>query len=107
MQAKTILDRKGVTYSEFIIDYDDESREVMLKRSGGRDSVPQIFINGRSIGGSEALEALNLSGQLDALLSERPRDFVNEDNEATRAAANEAGRSSGGRWNLFSRFRRP
>lgn len=106
MQAKTILDRKGVAYSEFIIDHDDESREVMLKRSGGRESVPQIFINGRGIGGVEALQTLQASGQLDVLLGERPRNFVAEEAEAARAADQDAERGGAGRWNPFSRFGR-
>ncbi|MFM7086551.1 MAG: glutaredoxin 3 [Cyanobium sp.] len=73
LQAKGVLDRKGVAYSEYIIDHDDESREVMLRRAEGRSSVPQIFINGRAIGGLEELEALDAAGQLDVLLGERPQ----------------------------------
>lgn len=101
MRAKALLDRKGVAYNEYIIDSDDESRQVMLQRSGGNSHVPQIFINGRAIGGTEQLEALDISGQLDVILGELPRDFHAE--EAT--AAQEQPRS-GGR-GLFARFGRP
>jgi len=100
MRAKGLLDRKGVTYNEYIIDSDEESREVMLQRSGGKSSVPQIFINGRSIGGSEQLEALDVAGQLDVLLAETPRNYVAEE------AAAQA-RNPGAPRGLFSRFSRP
>lgn len=103
MRAKALLDRKGVTYNEFIIDSDDESREVMMQRSGGKKSVPQIFINGRSIGGTEQLEGLDASGQLDLILGERPRDFVAEEAKAAKATP----QSGGGGRGLFARFGRP
>ncbi len=72
MEAKALLDRKEVTYNEFFIDRDEQSRTVMLKRSGGRTSVPQIFINGRPVGGFDELLALEDGGQLDLLLSQSP-----------------------------------
>ncbi|MEI7667187.1 MAG: glutaredoxin domain-containing protein [Synechococcaceae cyanobacterium ELA263] len=77
MKVKALLDRKEVTYNEFFVDRDEQSRTVMLKRTGGRTSVPQIFINGRPVGGFEELDALEDGGQLDLLLSQsppRPRD---------------------------------
>jgi len=104
MRAKALLDRKGVTYNEFIIDSDDESRQVMLQRSGGNSNVPQIFINGRAIGGMEQLEGLDGAGQLDVLLGERPRDIVAEEAAATvDANAQPQSRARG----LFARFARP
>lgn len=102
MRAKALLDRKGVTYNEFIIDSDDESRQVMLQRSGGNSNVPQIFINGRAIGGMDQLESLDAAGQLDLLLGERPRDF-----HAEEAAAAADARPQGGGRGLFARFARP
>lgn len=101
MRAKALLDRKGVAYNEFIIDSDDESREVMLQRSGGNSSVPQIFINGRAIGGTEQLEALDTAGQLDVILGERPRDIHAE--EANKAQ----NQPESGARGLFARFVRP
>jgi glutaredoxin 3 len=68
MRAKGLLDRLGVTYNEFIIDDDDLNKEVMMKRSGGRTSVPQIFIDGRAIGGYPELQNLNSLGELATLL---------------------------------------
>ena len=103
MRAKALLDRKGVTYNEFIIDSDDESRQVMLQRSGGNSSVPQIFINGRAIGGTEQLEALDLAGQLDVILGELPRSAQSEG--APTAQASEVATPSGMR-GLFARFGR-
>jgi glutaredoxin 3 len=55
MRAKGLLDRGGLDYNEFDVENDDFNREVMRKRSGGRTSLPQIFINGRAIGGFEEL----------------------------------------------------
>jgi glutaredoxin 3 len=100
MRAKALLDRKGVTYNEFIIDSDDESRQVMLQRSSGKDSVPQIFINGRAIHGMEQLEALDLAGELDQLLGEQPHNVHAK--EAQMSPEPESG-SRG----LFARFGRP
>jgi glutaredoxin 3 len=100
MRAKAMLDRKGVSYNEFIIDSDDESRQVMLQRSGGNSSVPQIFINGRAIGGTEQLEALDVAGQLDVILGERPRDVHAEEAEAGKNP------SQGGGRGLFALFGR-
>lgn len=105
IQAKGVLDRKGVTYSEYIIDHDDESREVMLRRAEGRSSVPQIFINGRGIGGLEQLEALDSAGQLDVLLGEspqKPRSRRSPASNPDAAAAPEARPNRG----LFQRFSR-
>lgn len=101
MRAKALLDRKGVTYNEFIIDSDDESRLVMLQHSRGDSSVPQIFINGRAIGGIEQLEALDLAGQLDHLLGEQPHSAAAEATQATQESADSGGRG------LFARFTRP
>jgi glutaredoxin 3 len=68
IRAKALLNRKGVTYQEYVIDGDDSAREAMSVRAGGRRSLPQIFINDRSVGGCDDLHALEKSGQLDQLL---------------------------------------
>ena len=105
MRAKALLDRKGVTYNEFIIDSDDESRQVMLKRSGGNSKVPQVFINGRAIGGMEQLEGLDGAGQLDVILGEPPRDVRGEPPRVAQEDKSES--SSSGVRGLLARFGRP
>jgi glutaredoxin 3 len=67
-RAKQLLKRKGVEFTEFEVSMDDALREAMTKRTGGRTSVPQIFIDGKYIGGSDDLHALDSQGGLDSLL---------------------------------------
>ena len=69
LRAKALLDRKGVAYKEYAIDGDDAAREKMAERAYGRRSVPQIFINGRHVGGCDELMALEYQGKLDELLA--------------------------------------
>lgn len=69
IRALALLDRKGVAYREYAIDGDQAARRAMADRAGGSTSLPQIFINDRSIGGCDDLYALEASGQLDALLA--------------------------------------
>ena len=68
IRAKALLDRKGVTYTEYAIDGDQAARQAMSERAGGRTSVPQTFIDGQHVGGCDDLYALERSGRLDALL---------------------------------------
>ncbi len=69
IRAKALLDRKGVAYTEYAIDGDQQARAAMSERADGRSSVPQTFINGQHVGGCDDLHALERSGQLDALLA--------------------------------------
>lgn len=66
--AKTLLKSKGQTWEEIDVEADPKAREEMIKKSGGRMSVPQIFINGKHIGGFDDLRALDEQGGLDTLL---------------------------------------
>jgi glutaredoxin 3 len=68
VRAKRLLDNKGVLYREVDVTADAELRERMIVESGGRRTVPQIFIDGRPLGGFEELQVLDRSGELDALL---------------------------------------
>ena len=68
-RAKALLDGKQVDYEEFDITMDAAKRKEMLERSGGRSTVPQIFIDGKHIGGSDDLSALDRQGGLDPLLA--------------------------------------
>lgn len=67
-RAKALLDKKNVAYTEYEVDVTPGKLDEMLKRSNGRRSVPQIFIDGKGIGGSDDLHALDRQGKLDALL---------------------------------------
>jgi glutaredoxin 3 len=68
-RAKGLLDKKGAPYEEMDVMMDEKKRAEMRERSR-RATVPQIFINGEHIGGSEELAALEQAGKLDPLLSQ-------------------------------------
>lgn len=68
-RAKALLDRKGVEYTEYVIDGDEEARARMSQRAGGRRTVPQIFVDkDHHVGGCDDLHALEDKGELDTLL---------------------------------------
>lgn len=67
--AKRLLVRKGVVYSEIDVSRDPALRAAMSQRANGRRTVPQIFIGGMPVGGSDDLHALEHAGKLDALLA--------------------------------------
>lgn len=69
IRAKALLDRKGVAYTEYAIDGDQQARAAMTDRADGRSSLPQIFINDAGIGGCDELHALERGGELDPLLA--------------------------------------
>jgi glutaredoxin 3 len=71
VQAKRLLDRKGVAYDEIDVTHDPTRRQQMIQASGRR-TVPQIFIGEQSIGGFDELYALEQSGELDGLLQAAP-----------------------------------
>lgn len=68
-RAKSLLASKGVEVIEYDITMGGEKRAEMLQRAPGRTTVPQIFIDGRHIGGSDDLAALDRAGGLDPLLA--------------------------------------
>ena len=67
-RAKALLDRKGAAYDEIDVTMDRAGFDAMVDRAGGRRTVPQIFIDGKHIGGSDELAALEARGELDPLL---------------------------------------
>lgn len=67
--AKSLLESKGIAYEEINIEDVGMSREQLAEMTGGY-SVPQIIINGSSIGGFDKLVMMNQSGQLDTLLKQ-------------------------------------
>jgi glutaredoxin 3 len=70
VRAKSLLRSKGVAFEEIDVSSDSALREKMIEMSGGRRTVPEIFINGKIIGGYDELRALEDEGGLDPLLSE-------------------------------------
>ena len=67
-RAKALLQKKGVAYEEYDVDMDPDLRRVMRERAGGRTTVPQIFIDGVHVGGSDDIHALDRAGKLDPML---------------------------------------
>ena len=64
-RARMLLEQKGVAYIDIDIIEEPARRDEMIRRAGGRTSVPQSFINGEHIGGSDELVALERAGELD------------------------------------------
>lgn len=67
-RAKALLERKGADYREIDVTMDRAGFDAMVERAHGSRTVPQIFIDGRHIGGSDELAALDARGGLDPLL---------------------------------------
>ncbi len=68
VKAKRLLDAKDINYTTIDVTGDDAAREALVKKSGGRMTVPQIFINDQAIGGCDDLYELEEKGSLDKLL---------------------------------------
>ncbi|MFP4099806.1 glutaredoxin 3 [Coleofasciculus sp.] len=68
IRAKMLLSWKGVNFTEYKIDGDENARTKMAERANGRRTVPQIFINNQHIGGCDELYSLDGQGKLDPLL---------------------------------------
>lgn len=69
-RAKALLQAKGVAFEEYDITLGGPRRDEMIERNPAARTVPQIFIDGRAIGGSDDLAALDEAGGLDALLGQ-------------------------------------
>jgi glutaredoxin 3 len=67
--AKRLLTEKAQSFTEIDVHRDPERRKEMMQRAQGRHTVPQIFIDGRHIGGCDELYALDRAGKLDPLLT--------------------------------------
>ncbi|MCW9053589.1 MAG: glutaredoxin 3 [Motiliproteus sp.] len=68
IRAKALLERKQVPFEEIRVDLDPRKRMEMMEKGGGH-TVPQIFIDGMSIGGCDELHSLEYTGELDPMLS--------------------------------------
>lgn len=70
-RARRLLEEKGVPFEEIDVEARPGARAEMMQRSGGRSTVPQIFIGDTHVGGSDDLHALAASGGLERLLAGR------------------------------------
>jgi glutaredoxin 3 len=70
-RAKRLLQQKSVEFTEIDLWQEPGRRAEMVLRAGGRRTVPQLFIDNQSIGGSDELAELESKGELDALLGGR------------------------------------
>ncbi len=68
-RAKALLGRKGIAYDEHDITMGGPDRATMIERANGGSTVPQIFVGGHHVGGSDDLAAAEASGELDRLLA--------------------------------------
>lgn len=66
--AKRLLTKKGVSYQEFDVSRDSTKRQEMMKRAKGGRTVPQIFIDGKHVGGCDELHDLERRRALDPML---------------------------------------
>ena len=69
VRALALLDSKGADYENIVASNDPRKKAEMVQRSNGRATFPQVFIDGRHIGGSDDLHALDRQGKLDPLLA--------------------------------------
>ena len=67
--AMSLLKKKGVDYTEIVASNDPEKKAEMVEKSGGKATFPQIFIDGKHVGGSDDIHALDRKGELDPLLA--------------------------------------
>jgi len=71
-RAKKLLSQHGADFTEIDVMAEPERRREMIERAAGRRTVPQIFIDGRHVGGCEELYALDAAGKLAPLLQPVP-----------------------------------
>jgi glutaredoxin 3 len=67
--AKSLLKKKGVAFEEIDAPNGSDARRTAIEKSGGRTTVPQVFIGERAVGGYDDLNALDQAGKLDPLLA--------------------------------------
>ena len=68
VRALSLLEQKGVAFTEIEAGFDPEKRQEMMRRAGGRATFPQIFVGDLHIGGCDEMMALERAGKLDPLL---------------------------------------
>lgn len=67
VRAKSLLNAKGAEFTEYDVDSEPGRRQEMRERGGGR-TVPQIFVDGKPVGGCDEIFALDAEGKLDPLI---------------------------------------
>lgn len=67
--ALSLLKRKGAEYTEIVASNDPARKAEMVQKSGGRSTFPQVFIDGKHVGGCDDLHSLDARGGLDPLLA--------------------------------------
>ena len=68
VRALSLLEQKGVAFTEIVAAFDPEKRQEMMRRAGGCATFPQIFVGDQHIGGCDEMMALDRAGELDPLL---------------------------------------
>ncbi len=68
IRAKTLLARKGVSYEEIDVEQREDALRAWLAEASGQKTVPQIFVDGRSLGGFTDIDELDRRGELDPIL---------------------------------------
>ena len=68
VRALSLLEQKGIAFTEIEAGFDPEKRQEMMRRAGGRATFPQIFVGDLHIGGCDEMMALERAGKLDPLL---------------------------------------
>lgn len=71
VKAKNLLIKKSLPFEEFILDGDDNARMELVKKSNGKKTVPQIFIDDFHVGGCDELYDLDSSGELEKIISSK------------------------------------
>ena len=66
--AKRLLNKKNIPYKEINVALEEDKMEEMIKKSNGKRTIPQIFIENYHVGGYDELRALEIKGELDNLL---------------------------------------
>jgi glutaredoxin 3 len=72
VRAKDLLERRGIAFTEVMVDRDPEQRAIMEQRCGGCRTVPQIFIGETHVGGYRELSQLDRDGKLEGLAAAAP-----------------------------------
>ena len=86
-RAKALLDQKGIVYKDVDVSNDEAMREKLVEMTGGRTTVPQIFIHGQSVGGFTDIEKLNNEGKLEEMIAAAPAAAATPSDAGSQPAA--------------------